>query len=377
MKIAHVTSELCRRSAGLGAAVASISAATQVDGNEVRVFGLSSPDWVAGDSEVWSGAPATVFETTSWSGPLGYASGMLPALVGFDADVVHLHGLWNYPTIAALRWHHSSDRPLIVSAHGMLTPVALEYSRWRKQIARWLFQDRLLRAAEVLHSTSADESAAYQALGLRNRIELISLGMNVSPRLDIERGQPCRRLLFLGRLHHKKGIDWLIEAWTRLEMDFLDWELCIVGPIEQSYEREIQRLKNASGGKRVVFTGPLYGDEKHRYVASSDLFAMPSRSENFGLTAAEALVMEVPVIATKGTPWSGLVEAEAGWWIEPGTTALEGALREAMSLPDAERRRIGRNGRRWIERDFSTATISERWQSLYKSIMTSKTNEFL
>lgn len=337
-------------------------------GNEVRVFGLSSADWVNGDSAAWSGAPATVFETASWSGPLGYAPGMLPALMDFDPDVVHLHGLWTYPAIAAGQWHRRTGRPLVVSAHGMLTPVALDYSRWRKRVARWLFQDRVLRAASVLHSTSSDEDASYRALGLRNRIALIPLGMDVLPRPDVERGGARRRLLFLGRLHHKKGIDWLIEAWTWLESDFPNWELSIVGPMDQGYAREIERLKQASAGKRVEFAGPLYGDEKHRYVAGADLFAMPSRSENFGLTAAEALMMEVPVIATKGTPWSGLVDADAGWWIEPGAAALEAAMREAMQLPNSDLRQKGRNGRRWIERDFSSPVIGERWQRLYEDL---------
>jgi glycosyltransferase involved in cell wall biosynthesis len=250
----------------------------------------------------------------------------------------------------------------------MLTPVALNYSRWRKRIARVIFQDRVLQAANVLHSTSSDEDASYQALGLRNRIASIPLGMDVVARPEIDRGEK-RRLLFLGRLHHKKGIDWLIEAWLRLESEFPDWELAIVGPQEPSYARGIERLKRAAAGKRVTFTGPLYGDEKDRFLAGSDLFAMPSRSENFGLTAAEALMMQLPVIATRGTPWSGLVDADAGWWIAPGADALGQALREAMRLPGAELHRMGRNGRQWIERDFAWPVIGEKWQRVYESLV--------
>lgn len=369
MRIAHVTSELCRASAGLGVAVAAISTATAEAGNDVRVFGLSSADWVKTDSAAWTGAPATAFDTAAWSGPVKYAPDMLPALMNFDPDIVHLHGLWTYPAIAVHRWTHKTGRPLVVSAHGMLTPVALGYSRWRKRIARLLFQDGVLRAASVLHSTSADEGASYRALGLRNRIALIPLGMDVLPRPDVEHSGFRRRLLFLGRLHHTKGLDWLIDAWTRLEADFPDWDLSVVGPAEKSYAREIERLKQLAFGRRVVFEGPLHGHEKHRHVAGSDLFAMPSRSENFGLAAAEALMMEVPVIATKGTPWSGLIDNEAGGWIEPGVDALEQALREAMQLPRAELHRKGQNGRRWIERDFSWPVIGERWQRLYGSLV--------
>ena len=339
------------------------------------MFGLSSKDWVNGDSATWTGAQATVFDPVPWSGPVGFAPSMLGALMDFDPEVVHLHGLWTYPAIAAYQWHSRTGRPLVVSAHGMLTPVSLGYNRWRKRAARLLFQDRVLRAASALHSTSTDEAASYRTLGLRNRIALIPLSIGVLTRPDVERGQPRRRLLFLGRLHHQKGIDWLIEAWARLEHDFPDWELSIVGPIEQSHVREIERLKQITVGKRVEFSGPLYDDEKYSYVAGSDLFAMPSRSENFGLAAAEALMMEVPVIATKSTPWSGLVDADAGWWIDLGARALEQAMRTAMQLPEVDLRRKGRNGRLWIERDFSSTVIGVRWQHLYESLNKQETNE--
>ncbi len=97
---------------------------------------------------------------------------------------------------------------------------------------------------------------------------------------------------------------------------------------------------------------------------------MPSRSENFGLVAAESLLMEVPVITTKGTPWSGLVSSDAGWWIEPGSASLEKTMREAMQLPKAELRRKGGNGRNWILRDFSWRVFSERWQTIYQTLVT-------
>ncbi len=368
MRIAHVTSQLDRASAGLGVAIAAISSATLAEGNEVRVFGLSSDDWVARDAAYWTGAPATMFKPAVWSGPFGYAPAMLAALLDFDADVVHVHGLWTYPSIAGYLCARRMRTALVISAHGMLTPVALGYSRGLKKLARLFFQDRILRAADVLHSTSLDENISYRALGLHNRIETITLGLDLVARPEVFRGQR-RRLLFLGRLHHQKGINWLVDAWLRLEADFSDWELVIVGPQEPSYAREIEHLKLAVRGKRVAFVGPLYGEQKDRFLAASDLLAMPSRSENFGLTAAEALMMEVPVIATQGTPWSGLPLQDAGWWIEPGAESLEVCLREAMSLSRGKLAMKGQNGRKWIERDFSWSVIGRKWQAVYEDLV--------
>lgn len=370
MRIAHVTSQLCRASAGLGAAVASISAATQKTGNEVCVFGLTSPDWAAGDGATWNGGPTKVFETTRWSGPLGYAPEMLRALLDFDPDCVHLHGLWTYPSIAAHRWHCKTGRPYVVSAHGMLMPASLSYKSGRKTVARHLFQNRAMRDAAVLHATSTDEEAAYRALGFDNRVAIVPLGLDTVP-LPVVNHDTGRRLLYLGRLHHQKGLDWLIEAWTRVESDFPDWTMSIVGPLDESFVRDIDRIRSQAYGRRVSFIDPLFGANKYSYMAGSDLFAMPSRSENFGLTAAESLMMGVPVIATKGTPWSGLVSADAGWWIDLGADPLETALREAMALPRAELRQRGQNGRRWIESDFSWPVIGEKWQAVYESFVCS------
>ena len=203
---------------------------------------------------------------------------------------------------------------------------------------------------------------------------MIPLGISVQPRPVSHRNRDRRRVLFLGRLHHQKGIDWLIEAWTRIERDFPDWDLSIVGPVEQSFARELDRLKRISSGKRVSFGGPLYGNQKDRYVADSDLFVMPSRSENFGLAAAEALSMEVPVIATKGTPWSGLVTEDAGWWIEPSVEALRAALWEAMRLSSDRLHDMGRNGRRWIDTEFSWTVIGAKWQRVYQCLLNRDNN---
>lgn len=369
MRIAHVTSGLCRNSAGLGAAVAAISAGTEALGNEVRVFGLSSREWREGDDTAWAGAPASVFEPASWSGPLAYASGLLKGLIDFSPDVVHLHGLWTYPALAVYRWHVLTGRPYVVSAHGMLMPASLSYNSTRKKLARWLFMDKVVKSATVLHATSGDEADAYGALGFKNPVRQVRLGISSTPIPEVSADPFRRRALLLGRLHHQKGIDWLVEAWLSTEADFPDWDLSIVGPQDVDYAEQIERLMQRSMGRRISFLPPLYGDEKNFYIAGSELFLMPSRSENFGLAAAESLMLGVPVIATKGTPWSGLVEANAGWWIDEGPKPLAAALREALALPRDELRLKGINGRRWMEASFSWSATSGDLIDVYRGML--------
>lgn len=369
MKIAHITSELCRKSAGLGVAVAGISSASCGLGNVVNVYGLASKEWDEVDALSWTGAQANVFWPKRWSGSFGYCPELLDKLLDFEPDIVHLHGLWNFASLATIIWHRKTGRPYVVSAHGMLTPVALQYSRYKKAFAISLFQKEVLQSATIMHATSIEEKNSYLDFGLKNSIKTIPLGMNIFPSFPIQKNSIKRRVLFLGRLHHKKGIDWLIDAWLQLENDFPDWELSVVGPVDPSYSNEINKIKIKCINKKVSFIGPLYGDEKLNYISKSELFILPSRSENFGLTIPESLLLEVPVIATKGTPWSGLETNNAGWWIEQGSSSLEQIMRKAMSLNKSDLHLKGLNGRLWIERDFSNTNIATQWQEVYKSLM--------
>jgi glycosyltransferase involved in cell wall biosynthesis len=372
MRVAHVTSNLCRESAGLGSAVASISLATRDAGCEVKVFGLESDLWSEIDYRSWKGPAVEVFATAKWTSSLKYAQGMYSAILDYNADIIHLHGLWSYPAIAALRAHNTSRSSLVVSAHGMLNPVSLKYKRLRKWIATNLYQSKLLKSASVLHATSTEESSDYLKTGLNNRIEVIPLAVDVRERPEVELTLPYRRMVFIGRLHHQKGLDWLVLAWLEVQAEFPDWELCIVGPVDNSYSQEIQQLRRLAIGKRVSFLGGLYGDQKDHILATASIFIAPSRSENFSLAIAEALMFEVPVITTKGTPWSSLVRANAGWCTDTNVPALVAAMRDAMKRNDVELRSMGQSGKRLIESEFSPNLVSCQWRRVYMETLLSK-----
>ncbi|HEU4950675.1 MAG TPA: glycosyltransferase, partial [Holophagaceae bacterium] len=177
---------------------------------------------------------------------------------------------------------------------------------------------------------------------------------------------PRRTLLYLGRLHPVKGIDRLLRAWARLEAERPDWDLRILGPDNGGHLAELQRLAAALGLRRAAFGGPVYGAEKVQAYLAADLFVLPTHSENFGMTVAEALAAGTPAVVTRGAPWEGLVREGAGWWIDPGTEALEAALREATALAPARREAMGRAGRAWMARDFAWDAIGRRMAETYR-----------
>jgi glycosyltransferase involved in cell wall biosynthesis len=174
-----------------------------------------------------------------------------------------------------------------------------------------------------------------------------------------------RTLLYLGRLHPKKGLDQLLRAWARVEPLRPDWRLLVLGPSEEGYGERLRRLAESLGLRRARFGGPVYGDDKLAAYTHADLFVLPSLNENFGLTVAEALASGVPVISSKGAPWSGLEKERCGWWVDRADEALAAALESATALPRQALVEMGQRGRGWMLRDFSWRVVAGQMAAVY------------
>jgi glycosyltransferase involved in cell wall biosynthesis len=253
----------------------------------------------------------------------------------------------------------------------MLGPEALRISAWKKRPIWHLWQRRALAAADLIHATAVSEYEEIRAAGLTNPIAVIPNGIDLpeltSRPLVAEAGpRMSRSILSLGRIHPKKGLDRLIEAWTRVQDKLTGWSLRIVGPAELGHDDALRRLCTTLGSKRVEIAGPVYGEAKWRAYRQSDLFVLPTLNENFAVSVAEALACEVPVISTKGAPWAALETERCGWWIEHGVEPLAAALLTACSVPDAERCAMGERGRDWMARDFGWEAIGRDMAGAYR-----------
>jgi len=441
-----------------------------------------------------------------------------------DADMVHVHSNWTFPVWWGCRTALKYGKRLIMTPHGCLSPERLAHSRWKKRLAG-LVDRRFLRRADVLHATCEEEadaikafrfsarmrecaSARFERVGsagpvvvvVPNGVEIKGLiepdgsGLRVqsssamratadksrlAPLVQVgergevlkldehERAKRTRTVLYLGRLHSLKGLEMLISAWAEIRGssasgELLAWRLVIAGPDEQGTLKALKaQVERLGVTESVTFAGSVYGEAKQRLLAEADLFVLPSRHENFGLTVVEALAAGVPMITTKGTPWSelegkgsnvpqsatglnglrrfrlrflrqdkgsrvqsssamratadksrlaplpasiptprqgfkgskvqgipkGLVHGDfnersassfihhpssfsangrCGWWVDIGVEPLTQALREAMSLSDAERRAMGENGRKLVEEKYQWKKIAEQMTEVYK-----------
>lgn len=283
-----------------------------------------------------------------------------------DVDIIHNHGLWLMPNVYAGRIAAKARKPLIVSPRGMLAPEALRFSARKKKLFWSLFQERAVAHAAAWHATSAEEARDIRAFGVAAPLAIIPNGIDLTSTIaDHEAARSERTVLFLSRIHPKKGLKNLISAWSQVVAQRPYWQLVIVGPDENGHRAELEAQVARAGVSSVRFLDAVYGEDKANLLTSADLFVLPTKTENFGLAVAEALAAGVPAIVTKGAPWSGLESEGCGWWIDQGVEPLTAALLEATALSPAVRREMGSRGRAWMARDFGWDSIAARMVQVY------------
>ena len=356
---------------------------------------------------------------------LGLEKQLAAVMRDFKPDVVHLHGGWHPVLFFGARLAKRMGIPIVLSLHGSLRPVVVEGDRRLKKRLAWrLYQRRLVGLADVIHVSTETEREDLARLGFDKPAVVVPNGVDVGSALLRYCGSALvgsngqwamgheahtRTVLYLGRLHPIKGLDLLVSAWKQVVPDFNGWHLLIVGSDEKGELAKLrEQVKQLELEDRITFGDPAYGDEKSRIMSDADLFVLPTRGENFGIVVVEALACGVPVITTKGAPWSELLgnpdsskvlkygnskERESatanetnganddnfrtlelqnartfrcGWWIDIGVEPLAEAMREAMSLTDEERRQMGENGRRLVERKYRWEAVAERMADVYE-----------
>lgn len=281
-----------------------------------------------------------------------------------EISLIHSHGLWMMPNIYPARAAARAGIPHVVAPRGTLDPAALVYSARVKQVVRWLGQDAALKGATAFHATSEDEASHIRAQGLRQPIVLLPNGIDIPEGTRPARGAR-RTLLYLGRLHEKKGLDMLLQAWTALEPAHPDWDLRIVGTGSKAFEAGLAEDVARRGLTRVKLLGPVYAGAKLDTFQHADLFVLPTRGENFGMVVAEALAAGTPVVTTTGAPWSGLQEHRAGWWCAPQAPAIEAALAQALAADAATLAGMGARGTAWMTAAYGWDEIGARLVRAY------------
>jgi glycosyltransferase involved in cell wall biosynthesis len=290
---------------------------------------------------------------------------------GIHPDVVHLHGVWSPYLAAFARTAREHGIPYVVAPHGMLEPWSLTVRARRKSFALKTYQGRILREAAAIHTTSAGEASNLRNLAITGApIFVIPNAIDAPPAAsDGERKsvQGRRVLLFLSRIHPKKGLDILLRAWSDLRPT--DWELKIVGHGEPSYVEELKRL--CANGKiaNVTFHSHVDGAAREAMFARAAAFVLPTYSENFGNVVGEALIRGLPVITTTGTPWSVIAEQNLGWYVEPSLECLKGALTQLFATDAAALAAMGGRGHDYVQTHLLVDAVRPQLLEMYQAVI--------
>ena len=418
MRILHVITDISRASGGPSRSVQGLVVALNAAGVDAWLLTLRRGEmpWVDGVGNFVNGEP---FEDV---------------VARVKPDIVHLHGLWSCDihrcAVICRRWRI----PYVIAPRGMLEPWSLRQKWLKKRIARWLYQDRDLKCAAALHATAESEAEQFKKLGLRNPVIVSPNGVNV-PKVPsvvnrqslVASGTRQRRVLFVSRMHPKKGVLELVEAWNKLvvsrqSLAVSGWCCELVYTVNDEFELEYETKVKArilelgmsyqdtdgtihssstpipsstpTPSPDFLFTGALDDEKKWEAYARADLFVLPTYSENFGIVVAEALWAGLPVITTKGTPWSELEGPKplntsncqhlklsnfqtfkpygCGWWIDIGAEPLADALRDATSLNVATRREMGARGHKLVEDKYTWDAAVKAMVRGYEDVLNGK-----
>jgi glycosyltransferase involved in cell wall biosynthesis len=291
---------------------------------------------------------------------------VLPEIIQW-ADVVHLTAVYSFPTFPTLALCRRWNKPVVWTPRGAL-------ERWPGTTrpaakAVWETFCRVLLPAHIaMHVTSDREKEQSVRRFPKLSMAVIPNGVDIPAMAPARRQEPELRLLYLGRLDPKKGLENLLEACAGLK-NVLErpWTLTIAGEGTPAYEASLHmRSQQLSLGNQVRWVGRVEGEAKEACFAKSDWTIVPSYTENFCMVVAEALARAVPVIASKGTPWEGLEAAGCGLWVDNSPAVLTQAIASAARLDTAM---MGARGRAWMQSAFSWEKTGRDMVALYKRLV--------
>jgi poly(glycerol-phosphate) alpha-glucosyltransferase len=361
---------------------------------QVDVIGLEDP-FTAQDAARWLPLEPRAVKVKG-PGAAGYSPDLLPVLDP-KADLLYAATLWKYPSWAALQWAERTGKPMMAAPHGSLDAWALSNAAWKKKIAASLFKNRQLHKATCLRALCQSEAEAIRAYGLTQPIAVIPNGVDLpdfTESSDEGRVSTPRTLLFLGRIHPKKGLVNLIRAFAQSRKSRVEgrepWQLVIAGWDQGGHEMELMKLckelglsfshkmhKNHKGGDQaldpcrstldseVIFHGPAFGEEKKALLLYADAFVLPSFSEGLPMSVLEAWSYRLPVVMTPECNLSEGFATNAAIPIETAVESIAEGLETLFSMSESDLHAMGAKGRALVEERFTWQTIAAQMREVY------------
>jgi glycosyltransferase involved in cell wall biosynthesis len=379
MRVLHVIPGLVESSGGPTTALVGLATAqAQVGENVTILTTLREGQTVAASAEL-AAAGVSVDVVDRCRGPLLRHPQLAATVAGLVAehDVVHAHGVWEEVQYQASRACGRSGVPLVIRCCGLLDEWSLSRKWLRKAVYRAWRLDRMLAEAAAVHCSTAAEAASTGRLGFAAPIVVEPNGVRLQEFLDLPQrgafrasiGRPSAPLiLFLGRIHPGKGVEYLIPALRHVATP--DATVVIVGGDSGGYREQMERAVAAHHlDDRVIFTGALRGRRKLEALVDADVFCLPSEHENFGISVIEAMAAGCPVVVSEHVGLKEEIRRCGAGSITPLDSeaiarAIDGWLEDA-----AARHEAGARARACALRDFDWSEIAARWQRRYSQML--------
>lgn len=286
-------------------------------------------------------------------------------------DIIQVQSIWDYCYHKLIKVAVEFKIPYVITPRGMLEPWCIRQKMIKKKLALAIYQYKDLNNAACIYTTSEMESMHVRDMRIKVPCSIIPNGLEID-------GYPCRnsrtqvkkRVLFLSRIHEKKGIEILIDVWKNIYLDFPEWCVEIVGNGDSKYIDSLKAKISSLGlGQAISILPPVFGEDKVSLYQESALFVLPSYSENFGMVIAEAMSCGVPVITTTNCPWTVLNDSNTGWCIDLNIDNLEKAIRHALSMETSELFDMGQRASKLIYENFNYRSVALKTKELYRWII--------
>jgi glycosyltransferase involved in cell wall biosynthesis len=387
MRVLHVIPSISERSGGPATAIVPMCRALQQQGVDVLLIttnaGLEHEEKTAGQISNYKGVPAMFFpsqmgESFKYSRPL---ASWLSSNIR-QSGLAHIHAVFNHSSVATAHVCRKAAVPYVVRPLGTLDPWSMTQKSLRKRVFWQVFGKGMLRGAAAVHYTSEAEKLATENLFGLNHGKVIALGIEAKTQFPSAKDKLAHHfpslvqqayVLVLSRLHPKKGLDVLIDAFLSLVQveRFTHWRLVLAGDGPADHVLKLkERVASSSHRDSILFTGWLDGEKKDAVLSGASLLVLPSHQENFGLCVIEALSHSVPVLVS---PHVNLAEeivlANAGWIATVNKEALAARLAEALGDQDELARR-GQAGK-GLSKKYSWDSTAKSLADLYKDILDS------
>lgn len=371
LRIGLLTASASRAGGGVFEAVAGQAALIRSLGGEAPVFALAD-DHGAADAHRFAGSALSHLPVV---GPrqIGFAPGLVTALVAARLDLLHLHGIWMYPSAAGAAWARRTGRPYIVSPHGMLDRWIVARGRAKKAVATMAYERASWRAAHCLHAlTDAEARDIVRECGRHDSVVIPNAGPRPLPKPSDDPRAPV--ILYLGRIHPKKNLSALVAAWRSIgdTVRASGARLVIAGWGDDAHVADLRALLGERPHDGIDFVGPRYGDDKARALASARFAVLPSLSEGLPMAMLEAWAAGTPTIMTPACNLPEGFATGAALQCETAPADIAPVLAQALAMPLDGWATHSKAAQALAAGPFAPATIAARWAATYSAMTTAR-----